>query len=61
VLFVGADNHAATPTRPPHPASTSVTTAKRPSCETGWGERTIFSDKKKEKYFGNEAGQGRSG
>ncbi len=28
-------SHAATSTRPPHPASTFVTTAKRPSCETG--------------------------
>ena len=27
---------AATPPRPPHPAPTSVTTAKRPSCGTGW-------------------------
>jgi hypothetical protein len=24
------------PSRPPHPASTSVTIASRPSCETGW-------------------------
>jgi hypothetical protein len=39
VLFVGAGlNHAAASTRPPHPASTFVTTAKRPSCETGWRE-----------------------
>jgi hypothetical protein len=27
---------SATPPRPPHPAPTSVTTAKRPSCGTGW-------------------------
>jgi hypothetical protein len=31
------DNHAATSTRPPHPASTSVTTAKRPSYRDGTG------------------------
>jgi hypothetical protein len=47
VLFVGVDHHAATPTRPPHPASTSVTTAKRPSCETGWGQEITNSDKTK--------------
>ena len=47
-------NHAATSIRPPHPASTSVTTAKRPSCETGRGHTTMISDKEKEKYsFGS--------
>jgi len=36
VLFVRAImDHAATSTRPPHPASTSVTTAKRPSDRDG--------------------------
>ena len=44
-------NHAATSTRPPHPASTSVTTAKRPSCETGWYDVNTSSDKKKQKYL----------
>jgi hypothetical protein len=45
------DNHAATSTRPPHPASTSVTTAKRPSCEAGRHQETSISEKTKEKYF----------
>ena len=40
-------NHAATSTRPPHPASTSVTTAKRPSNETGRRDLTTNSDKTK--------------
>ncbi len=41
-------SHAATSTRPPHPASTFVTTAKRPSCETGRADRSINSGKKKQ-------------
>ncbi|WP_315719126.1 MULTISPECIES: hypothetical protein [unclassified Bradyrhizobium] len=44
---VRVEIHAAAPTRPPHPASTFVTTAKRPSCETGSGYTIIISGKKK--------------
>ena len=46
-LFVGADQPRCNPARPPHPASTSVTIAKRPSCEAGCGQRTTISEKKK--------------
>jgi len=45
------DKHAATSTRPPHPASTFVTTAKRLSFETGRREGTLISEKPKEEYF----------
>jgi len=45
------DNHAATSKRPPHPASTSVTTAKRPSCEAGRHQETSISEKTKAKNF----------
>ncbi|MGY3453756.1 hypothetical protein ACVILH_006098 [Bradyrhizobium sp. USDA 4353] len=44
---VRADHPRAAPTRPPHPASTFVTTAKRPSCETGRGDIIMISGKKK--------------
>jgi hypothetical protein len=45
------DKHAATSTRPPHPASTFVTTAKRPSCEAGRRQETSTSEKTKAKNF----------
>jgi hypothetical protein len=51
-------NHAATSTRPPHPASTSVTTAKRPSCEAGRRELIMDSGKAKDGYFSPEGWTG---
>jgi hypothetical protein len=46
------DNHAATSTRPPHPAATSVTTAKRPSYRSGTASRdTNFGKNESEIFF----------
>jgi hypothetical protein len=56
-LFVRADQPRCNPARPPHPASTSVTIAKRPSCEAGCEERTIISEKKKVIFCCRGAGQ----
>jgi hypothetical protein len=52
------DNHAASSTRPPHPASTSVTIAKRPSCEAGRHQEIMISEKPKEKYFSEQVWTG---
>jgi len=51
-LFVRSRMRAATLIRPPHPAPTFVTIAKRPSWKsTGRGYVTTNSEKKKEEYF----------
>jgi hypothetical protein len=45
------DNHAATSTRPPHPASPFVTTAKRPSYRGGMASRNINFGKNESEIF----------
>jgi hypothetical protein len=45
--FVGEDEPRCNPMRPPHPASTFVTIAKRPSGEAGWESGSTISEKKK--------------
>jgi hypothetical protein len=52
MLFVGANDHAATSTRPPHPASHVRDDRDTPlQMEAGHAHTIINSEKKKQKYL----------